>query len=76
MFSSTIMPISTMVPIAIAIPANDIMLASTPNNFMAANDINTAMGSVMAIMMLALTCSKKQDHDDDRDQRFLTEALR
>ena len=49
---------STIVPIAIAIPASDMMLASTPNTFMAMNDISTAIGSVMAITMLARTCKR------------------
>ena len=35
-----------MVPIAMAIPASDIMLASTPNTLMAMNDISTAMGAL------------------------------
>ena len=46
-------PMSTIVPMAIAIPANDIILASTPNTFMAANAINIASGRVTAIKRLA-----------------------
>ena len=52
MFSNTMIPISTIVPIAIAIPASDMMLASTPKTFMAANAISTASGSVSAITKL------------------------
>ena len=59
-FSSTMMPMSTIVPIAIAMPASDITLASTPNTFIAMNDINTAIGSVMAITMLARTCNRNK----------------
>ncbi len=53
MFSRMMIPMSTIVPIAMAIPANDMMLALTPKNYMAINDMSTAMGNVMATTMLA-----------------------
>ena len=45
MFSVRIIPISTIVPIAIAMPDNATMFASTPNVFMAMKHIKTASGS-------------------------------
>jgi len=53
-------PMSTIVPMAMTMPANDMMLASTPNSFMAMNAIKTAIGKVMAMMMLARTCSRNK----------------
>ena len=47
-----------MVPIAIAIPANDIRLASTLRMYIAMNAIRTAIGSVTATMILARKCNK------------------
>ncbi len=48
MFSVIIMPISTNVPIAMAIPERDITFESTPNLYIAMNAISTASGRVMA----------------------------
>ncbi len=45
MFSQITIPISTIVPMAIAIPDRATMLASTPNVFIAMKHINTASGS-------------------------------
>ncbi len=45
MFSESITPTSTIVPIAMAIPESATMLASTLKNFMAINTIRTATGS-------------------------------
>ena len=59
-FSVIIIPISTIVPIAIAIPASDMMLASTPNVFIAMNAISTATGSVVATTRLARTCNRNR----------------
>ena len=44
MFWQMMMPISTSVPMAMAMPPSDTMLASTPNVFMAMNPIMTARG--------------------------------
>ena len=53
-------PISTIVPMAMAmaIPASDMMLASTLNSFIAINDISTAVGRVTAMIRLARMCSR------------------
>ena len=45
MFSQSTIPISTMVPIAIAIPESATTLASTPATFIAIKQIKTAKGS-------------------------------
>ncbi len=50
-FSDSTIPISTMVPMAMAIPDRDTMLASTPANFIAIKVINTATGSIPEIRM-------------------------
>jgi hypothetical protein len=46
MFSVTMIPMSTIVPMAMAMPESATMLASTPNIFIAMNPISTAMGSI------------------------------
>ena len=45
MFSESMTPTSTIVPIAIAIPDSATILASTPKSFIAINTINTATGN-------------------------------
>ena len=45
MFSTRITPMSTMVPMAMAMPDRATMLASIPNTFMATKTISTASGS-------------------------------
>ena len=45
MFSTRITPMSTMVPMAMAMPERATMLASTPTRFMTTNTISTASGS-------------------------------
>ena len=45
MFSERITPTSTIVPIAIAIPDNATIFASTPKSFIAINTIKTATGN-------------------------------
>ena len=45
MFSQRMMPMSTIVPMAMAMPERATMLASTPNVFMAMKHINTASGN-------------------------------
>ncbi len=57
MFSQRIIPISTIVPIAIAMPDNATMFASTPNVFMAIKHINTASGSNALMRNELLKCS-------------------
>ncbi len=57
MFSHRMMPISTMVPMAIAIPDRATMLASTPNVFMAMNTIKTASGNNALMRMELRRCS-------------------
>ena len=47
MFSVTIIPISTIVPMAMAMPESATTLASTPNVFMAIKLINTARGPIV-----------------------------
>ena len=47
------MPRSATSPMAIAMPASDMMLASIWNHFMPMNDINTAMGNVTATTITA-----------------------
>ena len=59
MFSETMMPISTIVPIAMAMPASDMMFAPTPTKCIAMNDINTAAGRQMATTMLLRMCRRK-----------------
>ena len=44
-FSESMTPTSTIVPIAIAIPDNATILASTPKSFIAINTIKTATGN-------------------------------
>ena len=44
-FSDSITPTSTIVPIAIAIPDNATIFASTPKSFIAINTIRTATGN-------------------------------
>src|SRR5699024_1474095 len=45
-FSQSTMPISTITPMAIAIPVSETMLASTEASFIAMNVISTATGSI------------------------------
>jgi hypothetical protein len=49
MFSVNTIPMSTIVPIAIAMPARAITFASTPVAFMVANAARTASGSTAEI---------------------------
>ncbi len=56
MFSHNMIPISTMVPIAIAIPDNATMFASTPNAFIAMKHIRTASGSNALIKIELRMC--------------------
>jgi len=58
MFSETMIPMSTIVPIAIAIPASDMMLAPTPTKCIAMNDISTAAGRQIATTMLLRICNR------------------
>ncbi len=51
LFSQMTIPISTMVPMAMAIPERATMLASTPNSFMAIKQTRTASGSMELINM-------------------------
>ena len=48
MFSETMIPISTIVPIAIAMPDSATTLASTPAYFIAMKHISTASGIAIA----------------------------
>ena len=48
-FSESMTPTSTIVPIAIAIPDRATMFASTPKNFIAIKTINTATGNKQEI---------------------------
>ena len=52
MFSQMTMPMSTMVPMAMAMPDRATMLASTPKTFMAIKHISTANGSMAPIRTL------------------------
>ena len=52
MFSETMIPMSTIVPMAMAMPASDMMLASTPPTRIAPNASSTATGSVPATVRL------------------------
>ena len=54
MFSESMTPTSTIVPIAIAIPESATIFASTLNIFIAINTINTATGSRPDIKIEAL----------------------
>ncbi len=56
MFSQITIPMSTIVPIAMAIPERATMLASTPKNFIAMKHIRTAIGSNPLIKMLLRRC--------------------
>ena len=51
-------PISTIVPMAMTMPASVMILASTPNSFMLRKAISTASGNVTATTRLARTCSR------------------
>ena len=56
MFSVTTIPISTMVPMAMAIPERATIFASTPNTFMAMKHMRTASGSNPEMSMELLRC--------------------
>ena len=53
-FSESMTPTSTIVPIAIAIPDNATILASTLKSFIAINTIKTATGNKLEIKIEAL----------------------
>ncbi len=57
MFSQMMMPISTMVPMAMAIPLSATMLASTPTCFIAIKHIRIARGSSAPIRTLLRRCT-------------------
>jgi len=54
MFSVSTTPISTIVPMAMAIPESATILASTPNNFILINTSSTATGNKLEIKSEAL----------------------
>ncbi len=56
-FSQITMPISTMVPMAMAIPERATMLASTPKSFMAMKHISTASGKSPEMRMELRRCA-------------------
>ena len=56
MFSVTMIPISTIVPIAMAMPERATMLASTPKTFIATKQSKTARGSNPEIRIELLRC--------------------
>ena len=58
MFSVIIMPISTNVPMAMAIPERDITFESTPSLYIAMNAIITASGRVRATTIELLKWSR------------------
>ena len=56
MFSQTMIPISTIVPMAMAMPDSATMFASTPNSFIAMKHIRTASGSTAEIKIELRRC--------------------
>ena len=71
MFSQRMMPMSTIVPMAMAMPDRATMLASTPKVFIAMKHISTASGSSDADQQRAAQVHHHHDHDDDRDEDLL-----
>ena len=63
-------PISTIVPIAIAMPDKATMFASTPKVFMAMKHINTASGNKAADQDRAAQMQHHHQDHDDRDENF------
>ena len=55
-FSETIIPISTMVPMAMAIPDRATILASTPKSFIPTKTIRTVKGSRLVIRKEDFRC--------------------
>ncbi len=56
MLSQTTMPMSDSVPMAMAMPDSDTMLASTPNSFIATKQPSTASGITELISRLLRRC--------------------